>query len=109
MRVVVATADFEAVGFNVPVAEFIDRARSAARNGDLRGSGPTCSATTFDAPRRCARLRAAAAIAIADALLDQRVVAGIGNVYKSEVLFLCRRESVRAGAGEIADERLLNA
>jgi endonuclease-8 len=28
-------------------------------------------------------------MAIADALLNQRVVAGAGNVYKSEVLFLC--------------------
>ena len=26
---------------------------------------------------------------IADALLNQRVMAGVGNVYKSEVLFAC--------------------
>ncbi len=36
------------------------------------------------------RLRERGAEAVADALLNQRVMAGIGNVYKSEVLFLCR-------------------
>src|SRR5690606_26238440 len=35
------------------------------------------------------RLRASGDRPAADALLDQRVMAGIGNVYKSEVLFLC--------------------
>ena len=39
MRIVIATDDFVAVGFNVPVAEFHDR-RSLARNDDLRLIGP---------------------------------------------------------------------
>ena len=37
-----------------------------------------------------ARLRARGALGIGDALLDQRALAGIGNVYKSEVCFVCR-------------------
>jgi endonuclease-8 len=36
------------------------------------------------------RLRARGGDAIGDALLNQRVVAGIGNVFKSEVLFVAR-------------------
>ena len=35
------------------------------------------------------RLRERADTPVADALLNQRVLAGIGNVYKSEVLFMC--------------------
>src|SRR5207237_2674200 len=39
MRIVVATDAFEAVGFNVPVAEFLDRT-PIARPGGLRFTGP---------------------------------------------------------------------
>lgn len=39
---------------------------------------------------RRARLPAYAGREVGDALLDQRIAAGIGNVYKSEVLFECR-------------------
>jgi endonuclease-8 len=35
-----------------------------------------------------ARLRARPDVEIAEALLDQRVMAGIGNVFKSEILFI---------------------
>lgn len=40
---------------------------------------------------------------IGDLLLDQRVAAGIGNVYKSEVLFVCRIDP-RAPVGALSDE-----
>ena len=88
MRIVVATANFEAVGFNVPVAEFLEP-RALARQEDLRLMGPDLLADTFDAAEALRRLRARPDLAIADALLNQRLVAGAGNVYKSEVLFLC--------------------
>src|ERR671920_841482 len=45
---------------------------------------------SFDADEALARMRARATDEIAGVLLDQRVMAGIGNVYKSEVLFACR-------------------
>src|SRR5436853_361960 len=38
MRLMIATREFEAVGFNVPIAEFLDD-RSAARQDDLRLMG----------------------------------------------------------------------
>ena len=88
MRVVVATEAFEAVGFNVPVAEFL-QGKALARQEDLRLMGPDLLGASFDAADAVRRFRERPAMAIADALLNQRVVAGAGNVYKSEVLFLC--------------------
>jgi endonuclease-8 len=88
MRVRIATNEFEAVGFNLPVAEFLD-ARALARQDDLRLMGPDLLADTFDAQDALRRFRARPQLSIADALLNQRIVAGAGNVYKSEVLFLC--------------------
>ncbi len=89
MRVVVATPDFEAVGFSIPVAEFI-RTRDVARHAELRRLGPDVLSEAFDAEEAGRRLRERTDMAIADALLNQRVLAGLGNVYKSEVLFMCR-------------------
>src|SRR5688500_12242133 len=82
MRIVVATADFEAVGFNIPVAEFI-RAGDLERHGELRRLGPDLLSDDFDAADAFARVRAHNRMEIADVLLDQRVMAGVGNVYKS--------------------------
>jgi endonuclease-8 len=89
MRVLIATADFEAVGFNVPVAEFIP-VRDLARHRELRRLGPDVLSDTFVPEEAVRRLRERADTAVADAILNQRVLAGLGNVYKSEVLFMCR-------------------
>ena len=89
MRIVVATADFVAVGFNIPVAEFI-RARELPRHEELRRLGPDLLSDDFDEGEALRRIQARPAEPIAEVLINQRVVAGIGNVYKSEVLFACR-------------------
>jgi endonuclease-8 len=89
MRVLIATEDFEAVGFNIPVAEFI-RARDLKRHAELRRLGPDVLSETFVPEEAVRRLRERADTPVADALLNQRVLAGLGNVYKSEILFLCR-------------------
>ena len=89
MRIVIATDTYEAVGFNVPIAEFLQDA-AIARQDDLRLMGPDLLGEAFDTAEALRRLRGRADTPIADALLNQRVVAGIGNVYKSEVLFMCR-------------------
>ena len=88
MRIVIATADFVAVGFDIPVAEMI-RAKELARHDELCRLGPDLLAETFDAVEAQKRIRARESTEIADVLLNQRVLAGIGNVYKSEVLFSC--------------------
>ena len=88
MRVLVATKEFVAVGFNVPIAELLT-ARELARHEALRELGPDLLDESFDAGAAMARARAQpAASPAADILLNQRVVAGIGNELKSEVLFV---------------------
>lgn len=102
MRIVVATADFEAVGFNIPVAEFI-RDRNLARHEELRRLGPDLLSDTFDESEAMARVRARQEMEIGDVLLTQRVMAGVGNVYKSEVLFACGVNPF-VTAGSLSDE-----
>lgn len=89
MRIVLATSDFEAVGFNIPVAEFIEE-RNVPRHRELRQLGSDLLAEDFDEEDAVARIQARKTSVIGDVLLNQRVLAGIGNVYKSEVLFACR-------------------
>lgn len=88
MRVIVATSAYEAVGFNIPVAEFITD-RSRRRHRELSRLGPDLLDDDFDRAAAVGRLRTLADAGIADALLNQRALAGIGNVYKCEVLFAC--------------------
>jgi endonuclease-8 len=108
MRIVVATDDFEAVGFNIPVAEFIHE-RNFARHEELRRVGPDLLSDTFDEAEAIARVGERRDMEIGDVLITQRVVAGIGNVYKSEVLFACAvNPFVTAGSlGEEAVQRLV--
>jgi endonuclease VIII len=87
MRVLVATAEFVAVGFNVPVAELLT-ARELVRHDVLRELGPDLLDASFDVEGAARRARNEGGRAIADVLLNQRVVAGIGNVFKSEILFV---------------------
>ena len=87
MRVRIDTADWVAVAFNVPVAEFITPA-DLTRRDPVAELGPDLLGETFDRDEAIRRVIASGPRAIAQTLLDQRIVAGIGNVYKSEVLFL---------------------
>jgi endonuclease-8 len=104
MRVLVATEDFEAVGFNIPEAELLSAAERA-RHRQLRRLGPDLLGETFDEPTAISRARAEGARQIADVLIDQHVMAGLGNVYKSEVLFACRIDPFAATSG-LADAQL---
>lgn len=87
MRVRIDTADWVAVAFNVPVAEFVTPRQLETRD-PVAQLGPDLLGVEFDRDEAIRRIVASAARPIAMTLLDQRVVAGIGNVYKSEVLFL---------------------
>ena len=77
MRLVIETEEYVAVGFNVPVAEF----------GDAPPLGPYLLSDDFDPAEALRRARERPNEEIADVLLDQRVMAGIGNIWKSESLF----------------------
>jgi endonuclease-8 len=89
MRIVIETAQLHAIAFNVPVAEFA-AATDVTRSGALRDLGPDLLSPTFAADEAVSRLCARGEMEIAEALLDQTAVAGIGNIYKSEVLFAAR-------------------
>lgn len=104
MRIVVETARFVAVGFTVPVAEFLT-ARELSRHPELEALGPDLLAVPFDGAEVLRRIRAQGHAAIAEVLLNQRVVAGIGNIFKSEVLFLTGVYPFRP-ASELSDDTL---
>jgi endonuclease VIII len=88
MRIVIGTAAYVAVGFNIPVAEFLDE-RSLERQNELRKMGPDLLDDDFAEDEALRRIRERTEDEIANVLLNQRVMAGIGNVYKSEALYLC--------------------
>jgi endonuclease-8 len=102
MRIVLATNEYEAVAFSVPVAEFV---RDTARHGELRALGPDILADGFDFTEARARIRAYRGEEIGNVVLNQRVIAGIGNIYKSESLFLAGVDPFRR-VEELTDEQL---
>lgn len=87
MRIIIETDAWVAVAFNVPVAEFLD-SHALARQDDLANIGPDFLGETFDFEEAMRRIRSKSDEEIANVLLNQRVVAGIGNEYKSENLFM---------------------
>ena len=84
---IIETAESVAVAFNTPVVELLSPAE-LRRSMPLNTLGPDLLSRTFDAEEALRRLRERNAEELGNALLDQRAVAGIGNVYKSEVAFL---------------------
>lgn len=89
MRVLIETADIHAVGFNVPVAAFATSA-TLPRVAGVADLGPDPLSADFSAEDAVRRIAERAGMDIADALLDQSAISGIGNVYKSEALFVAR-------------------
>lgn len=90
MRVAITCGDMQAVAFNVPVAEFYT-AKAMERSSMVPKLGPDILAGDFTIERGVQALRERAETHPEDevgvALLNQRVMAGLGNVYKSEVPF----------------------
>ncbi|MBV9761942.1 MAG: Fpg/Nei family DNA glycosylase [Acidobacteriaceae bacterium] len=89
MRAAIHTAQFIAVAFNVPVAEFHTSA-TLERHPSLRRLGPDVLAPDFDVARAIDQLKSRPDLEIGVALLQQSLVAGLGNVFKSEVCFTSR-------------------
>jgi endonuclease-8 len=99
MRAVIQTADWQAVAFNVPVADFYT-ARTLERNSQMPKLGPDVLSADFTVETGVERLRqhglANPDAEIGVVLLNQRVLAGLGNVYKSEVPFTAGVNPFRA-------------
>lgn len=89
-RLTLACGDNVAVCFNAPVVELL-QPRGEAIHPGLAGLGPDILDDPLDLPeiRRRARARLPS-LALGELLLDQRVAAGIGNIWRCEALFVER-------------------
>lgn len=88
MRVRIATESMVAVAFNIQIAEFHTQT-SLRRRAGFSSLGPSLLGPSFDATEGVQRLLVNSKLEVGDALLKQSVVAGIGNVFKSEICHAC--------------------
>ncbi|WP_019201026.1 Fpg/Nei family DNA glycosylase [Tsukamurella sp. 1534] len=84
-RVVLATEDAQAVGFSLGTVDVLTEREA---DGALAHLGPDPLGPDWDAGRAAANLGGDPERAVGHALLDQRNLAGVGNVYRNELCFL---------------------
>ncbi|MEE2853623.1 MAG: endonuclease VIII Nei2 [Actinomycetota bacterium] len=84
-RIVLETDSVRAVGVDLGVLEILERERDGDTVAHL---GPDLLGEDWDAALAAANLTADPDRPIAEALLDQRLLAGVGNVYCNELCFL---------------------
>ncbi len=87
MRIAIETSVCQAVGFRVPVAQ-MHTARSLERDRRIPQPAKDVLNGEFNRESAIARLRVCGSEEIGDVLLHQEVLAGVGNVFKSEVCFV---------------------
>jgi endonuclease-8 len=85
IRVVLRSARSVAVGFHLHEVALLPTADEDTLVGHL---GPDLLGADWDPAEAERRIAAKPAASIAEALLDQRNLAGVGNLYKAETLFL---------------------
>jgi endonuclease-8 len=85
IRAILGTVDRTAVGYRLPVLELLRTTDEHRAVGHL---GPDLLGPDWDPDQALANLLADPARPLGEALLDQRNLAGIGNVYKCELCFL---------------------
>ena len=97
--------EHEVVQFDGPVLELMTEGRTRF-DQRLAALGPDMLGRRLRRARAsCARLRADDPTRpIGDALLDQRIVAGIGNIWKAEGCFAARRSTPGGALGDVADD-----
>lgn len=88
MRILLENAEYVAVGFRVPVAQ-MHTAQSLPRDRRIPSSSLDVLSPEFDTAAAAERVHACAQEEIGDVLLHQEVMAGVGNVFKSEICFVC--------------------
>ncbi|WP_327432166.1 Fpg/Nei family DNA glycosylase [Streptomyces sp. NBC_01236] len=85
IRAILGTADRTAVGYRLPVPELLRTTDEGRAVGHL---GPDLLGPDWNPDKALENLLRDPARPLGEALLDQRNLAGIGNVYKSELCFL---------------------
>ncbi|WP_375493331.1 Fpg/Nei family DNA glycosylase [uncultured Jatrophihabitans sp.] len=85
IRILLGNTEWLATGYRIHDLRFVTRDAEDTLVGHL---GPDLLGPDWDAARAVANLQAEPDRAIGEALLDQRVFAGVGNMYKCEILFL---------------------
>ncbi len=103
-RVVLEVADALAVCFAAPTVRLL-AAHAAAADPYLVGLGPDLIPDDFDEAAAIAGLAALGELPVGVAVMTQTALAGIGNIYKSETLFLCKINPFLA-IGELASADL---
>ncbi len=88
-RVVIRTEDVVAPCFHPPIVELLTT-KELGLHRVVSRLGPDIIRDDFDMDEVIARIREQEDRDIATALLDQRAISGIGNVFKVEALFLSR-------------------
>ena len=117
MRIVIENSDFVTVGFKVPVAE-MHTAQSLERDRRIPRTDVDVLRPDFDVEFVIDRIAAHAHEEIGDVLLHQKVIAGVGNVFKSEICFVtginpfckvCALDGVQIKAAVLAAQKLVGA
>jgi endonuclease-8 len=105
-RLVLEVEDAVVVNFFAPVIE-LNEERALAYYAPISKLGPDLLADDFDPAVALVGFRdpARARLTIGDALMDQRIMAGVGNIWKHETLFRCGLNPWRR-VEELDDEKL---
>ena len=85
IRIILQTADVQAAGVDLGVLEILDRDNDQDAVGHL---GPDLLGDDWDPHTAAANLTADPNRPLAETLLDQQVMAGVGNVYCNELCFV---------------------
>jgi endonuclease-8 len=101
--VVLDSDDHRVIVSHAPVARLI-RTADLIRDLHFRGLGPDLLAPSFDVDEALRRISLRKEVPLGEVLLDQSAVAGIGNVWKSELCFNLKLDPFAAVATVTAEE-----
>lgn len=104
IRLRLATTGHEVIFYHGPVMEVLSNEEFALHDR-FHSLGPDLLHENFDTASATVALRAQGDREIGEAVLDQRIVSGIGNIYKSEGLFLATIHP-RRPAQSVSEEEL---
>ena len=93
-RIILEVANYQAVGFRIPIAR-IHTGQSLQRDRKIPRTDRDVLSESFDSATAVDRLLARTNDELGDALLRQDVLAGVGNVFKSEICFTLKLNPFR--------------